>query len=52
MGVFDDVIVFESIKLICNDILQISAHVYILYEAYSEINVRWASMGSPVKMAT
>ena len=37
MGVFDDVIVvFESVKfiVICNDILQISAQVYILYNQF------------------
>jgi hypothetical protein len=27
-------------------------NVYHIYVAYSEINVRWASVGSPVKMAT
>ena len=27
-------------------------HLESLYKAYSEINVRWASVGSPVKMAT
>jgi len=38
MGVFDDVIVvFESVKfiVICNDILQISAQVYKLYNQFN-----------------
>jgi hypothetical protein len=37
MGIFDDVIVvFESVKFIgiCNDILQISTQVYILYNQF------------------
>jgi len=37
MGVFDDVIVaFESVKfiVICDDILQISAQVYILHNQF------------------
>jgi hypothetical protein len=37
MGIFDDVIVvFESVKfiVICNDILQISTQVYILYNQF------------------
>jgi len=39
MGVFDDVIVvFESVKfiVICNDILQISTQVYILYNQFNK----------------